>query len=133
MRRSSCWKLHTEHKNCNSCGGDGQKQKTCDGDGLVTCGVCTGTGQIRYFLLMTRTHKTLVNERVVKDSIPDSDLTGKSIIFAKAVQRPCMGLNYFRLSYGRWSSGKWVIRNFFSLFFTLSFYAYIILSRAWLI
>jgi len=80
-------KQHTEHKNCNSCGGDGQKRcTTCGGDGKVTCPTCQGTGQIRYFLLMTRTHKTLVNERVVKDSIPDSDLSDKSISSAKGAE-----------------------------------------------
>ena len=35
------------------------KHTTKSGDGKVTCPTCTGTGQLRHFIEMTRTHKTI--------------------------------------------------------------------------
>ena len=58
------------------------RDSRCGGTGQVTCGMCTGTGQLRHFIMLSRVHSTLVNEKVV-DSIPDEDLSPKMISEAK--------------------------------------------------
>lgn len=65
-------KSHRE--SCGLCFGSGSRICfTCSGSGRVTDRTCDGQGTLRHFDQMTRTHVTLLNERVV-DDIPDEEL-----------------------------------------------------------
>ena len=76
-------KNHTEEKRCSTCGGDGQVRcNTCAGDGKILCKICSGHGYLRYFIEMTRTHKTLKHMKSI-DNIPDKDLSPQEIQKAK--------------------------------------------------
>ncbi len=74
---------HTHQDKCNACGGDGQCKCThCGGDGRLTCNTCSGNKQLRWFIEMTRTHKTLKNMKAV-DDIPDRDLSPAEVNMVK--------------------------------------------------
>jgi hypothetical protein len=74
-------KSHQE--SCSYCGGDGKVRcNSCGGDGRVKCSRCEGYGQVRFFIEMTRTHKTLKNMKNI-DNIPDKDLSPYEIQQAK--------------------------------------------------